>query len=62
VARWFRFDLSVAGPLVCRCLTSRTMLRFHIPLIEPGVRICRTRLSEKAHASITVACNAVCNF
>ena len=23
------------------------MLRFHSPLIEPGVRICRTRLSDK---------------
>jgi hypothetical protein len=25
------------------------MLRFHIPLIEPDVRIARIRLSEKAH-------------
>ena len=24
------------------------MLRFHIPLIEPGVRFSRTRLSDKA--------------
>ena len=23
------------------------MPRFHLPLIEPGVRICRTRLSDK---------------
>jgi hypothetical protein len=23
-----------------------TLLRFHSPLIEPGVRICRTRLSD----------------
>ena len=50
MARWFRFGLSVAGPFVCRCLTSLTMLRFHIPLIEPDVRISRIRLSEKAHA------------
>ena len=33
-----RCGLSVAGPFVCRCLTSRTLLRFHIPLIEPDVR------------------------
>ena len=49
MARWFRLCLSVAGPLVCRCLTSPTMLRFHIPLIEPDRRISRIRLSEKAH-------------
>ncbi len=29
----------LAGPFVCRCLTSVTLLRFHIPLIEPDVRI-----------------------
>jgi hypothetical protein len=39
--------LAVAGPFVCRCLIIRTMLRFHIPLIEPDVRIVRIRLSEK---------------
>src|SRR5215469_14891255 len=37
VARWCRFDLSVSGPFVCRCLISRSVLRFHIPLIEPDV-------------------------
>ena len=47
VARWFRCGLSVADPFVCRCLTSPTMLRFHIPLIEPDGRISRIRLSEK---------------
>jgi hypothetical protein len=63
VARWVRFGLSVAGPFVCRCLTSRTMLRFHIPLIEPDVRICRIRLSEKTHAiAVAITCDAVCNF
>ena len=63
MARWFRWSLSVAGPFVCRCLTSSTMLRFHIPLIEPDVRICRIRLSEKTHAiAIAIACDAVCNF
>ena len=31
--------------------------RFHIPLIEPDVRICRIRLSEKTHAiAIAIAC------
>ena len=47
MARWCRCGLSVAGPFVRRCLTSLTMLRFHIPLIEPDVRISRFRLSEK---------------
>ena len=44
----FRLGLSVTGPFVCRCLTSLAMLRFHIPLIKPGVRFSRTRLSDKA--------------
>jgi len=47
VARWFRFDLSVSGPFVDRCLISRSMLRFHIPLIEPCMQISRTRLTEE---------------
>jgi hypothetical protein len=37
--------------------------RFHTPLIEPDVRICRIRLSEKTHAiAEAIACDAVCNF
>ena len=37
--------------------------RFHTPLIEPAVRICRIRLSEKTHAiAEAIACDAVCNF
>ena len=33
--------------------------RFHTPLIEPDVRICRIRLSEKTHAiAHATACNA----
>ena len=37
--------LSLAGAsLVPPCV------RFHTPLIEPDVRICRIRLSEKTHA------------
>ena len=36
-------------------------LRFHTPLIEPDVRICRIRLSEKTHAmALAMACDAVC--
>ena len=37
--------------------------RFHTPLIEPDVRICRIRLSEKTHAIavVAIACDAVCN-
>jgi hypothetical protein len=37
--------------------------RFHTPLIEPDVRICRIRLSEKTHTiAEAIACDAVCNF
>src|ERR1022692_4907973 len=37
-------------------------VRFHIPLIEPDVRIYRIRLSEKTHAIARAsACDAVCN-
>ena len=37
----------LADPFGCRCLTSASVLRFHIPLIEPDVRISRIRLSDK---------------
>src|SRR6266481_6511290 len=47
VARWVRCGLSVSGPFVCRCLNSQTMLRFHIPLIEPDGPVSSIRLSEK---------------
>jgi hypothetical protein len=47
VARWCRYGLSVAGPFGRRCLTSRTMLRFHIPLIEPDLPISGIRLSDR---------------
>ena len=47
MTRWFRCSLAVAGPFVCRCLTSSTMLRLHTQLIEPDVRNDRIRLSEK---------------
>ena len=62
VARWFRWSLSVADSFVGRCLTP-PCFRFHTPLIEPDVRICRIRLSEKTHAiAVAIACDAVCNF
>jgi len=38
----------LTGPFGCRCLTSRAIPRLHRPLIEPGVRIGRTRLSDQA--------------
>jgi len=37
----------LAGPFVCRCLTSPTVFRFHIPLIKQDVRISRIRLPDK---------------
>ncbi len=45
MARWFRLGISVSGPFGCRCLTGPAVLRFHIPLVEPDVRISRIRLS-----------------
>ncbi len=48
---------SVGASLASPCF------RFHTPLIEPDMRICRIRLSEKTHAiAIAIACDAVCNF
>jgi hypothetical protein len=44
VARWFRQGISVADPFGCRCLNVLAMLRFHIPLVEPDVRISLIRL------------------
>ncbi len=37
----------LADPFGCRCLNSHTMLRFHIPLFKPDVRLARIRLSDK---------------
>ena len=47
MAWWFRWSLSVAGPFVCRCLISSALLRFHVPLLEPDVRLSRIRLSVR---------------
>jgi hypothetical protein len=48
VARWFRCWLGLLPALsVAGALRSFTMLRFHIPLIKPDVRISRIRLSDK---------------
>jgi hypothetical protein len=38
----------LARSFVCGCHIISTMLRFHTPLIKPGGRISRTRLSDKA--------------
>jgi hypothetical protein len=46
----WRGGLAVPGSFVCRCLIRFTLLRFHIPLIEPDRRVSRIRLSEKTHA------------
>ena len=37
-----------SAPFVWRCLSIRSVPRFHIPLIEPDMRISRIRLSDKA--------------
>ena len=42
-----RSNISVAAPFVWRCLTGSAMARFHTPLIEPDMQICRIRLSDK---------------
>ena len=47
MARWVRSDLSVSGTFVSRCLIIRTMLRFHIPLVEPDKQFSRIRLPEE---------------
>ncbi len=41
---WFSL---LARPFVCECHNISTMLRFHLPLIKPDVRISRIRLSDK---------------
>ena len=55
MARWFRMSISVSDAFDCRCLTSSSLLRFHIPLIEPDVRISRIRLSDWFHVGHTQA-------
>ena len=47
MARWFRLAYPLADPFGCRCLTSPTMLRFHIPLFKPDVRLARMGLADK---------------
>src|SRR4051794_26421188 len=42
----FRLGLSVPGPSGCRCLIIPASPRLHTPLIEPCLRISRTRLSD----------------
>ncbi len=55
-------SLSVADPFGCRCLTSSSMLRLRIPLIEPDVRISRIRLSDGFHIvahAVAPTCSAL---
>ena len=47
VARWCRCGLSVADTFVVGASLAPPCFRFHTPLIEPDVRSCRIRLSEK---------------
>ena len=47
MARWVRSGLSVPGPFVSRCLIILTVLRFHIPLVEPDMQFSRIRLPEE---------------
>ena len=49
MARWFRlkFVFSVYRLVSRRCHNISAMLRFHLPLIKPDVRISRIRLSDK---------------
>ena len=49
MARWCRSGLSVSGPFVCRCLIIRTVLRFHIPLIEPDSALFHASGSRRKH-------------
>ena len=52
MTRWFRCSLSVARlfRLSVGASPAGLCFRLHTPLIEPDVRICRIRLSEKTHA------------
>ena len=47
MARWVRSGLAVSSPFVSRCLIIRTILRFHIPLVEPDRQFSRIRLPEE---------------
>jgi hypothetical protein len=47
VARWFRCGLACGRPFRLPVPEYPTMLRFHSPLIELDVRICRIQLSDK---------------
>ena len=47
MARWGRAALRVGRPFRLPVPEYLPVLRFHLPLIEPDVRICRIRLSDK---------------
>jgi uncharacterized coiled-coil protein SlyX len=42
----------LTDPFGCRCPSISPTLRFHLPLIEPDVRICRIRLSDKGSTCV----------
>ena len=50
------------APFGWRCLTSRAVLRFHIPLVEPDVRFPRIRLSDKASHAFAHGKLVVCDW
>ena len=47
MARWCSLAYPLADPFGCRCLNNHTMLRFHIPLFKPDVRLARMGLADK---------------
>ena len=47
MARWFRKAVAVCRLFRLSVPEYPSMLRFHVPLIEPDVRISRIRLSDK---------------
>ena len=49
MARWFREAMRVSGPFGLPVPEYPPLLRFHLPLIEPDVRISRIRLSDQVH-------------
>ena len=46
MARWVRLAMRVGRPFRLPVPEYSTLRRFHSPLIEPDVRICRIRLSD----------------
>jgi hypothetical protein len=51
----------LAGPFVCRCLASQTVLRFHLPLIEPDAAAPFVRHPPANDARTTFKNRQMCN-